>query len=157
MNVDYPLEIMDDGFDDVNLKRRYSAYYCVKGELSCDKIEDNIEGIHITLRNWSIADEAYSNTGMKSPYFTIELSEVFISDNIGLLTSAMKTGREIELHYKDKNYFISRNEMNNWYLYCEEIKITQTFSSIEDLLNNATFGSDAINSVLDELVVDYIL
>ena len=94
---------------------------------------------------------------MKSPYFTIELSEVFISDNIGLLTSAMKTGREIELHYKDKNYFISRNEMNNWYLYCEEIKITQTFSTIEDLLNNATFGSDAINSVLDELVVDYIL
>lgn len=78
INMDYPLEIMEDGMDDDSLKRRYRVYYCVKGELPCDKIEDTIEDIHITLRNWNIANEAYANTGIEKPYFIIELMDIFI-------------------------------------------------------------------------------
>lgn len=157
VNVNYPLEIMDDGIDDGNLKRRYCVYYSVKGELPCDKIEDNIEGVRITLRNWNIANEAYSNTGMDIPFFIIELTDIFINDNKELISSAMGLGREIEFHYKDKDYFISHNNMNDWYLYCEETKITQIFSSVVELLNKAKLENINISSVFDEIVIDYIL
>ena len=157
VNVDYPLEIMDNGIDDGDWKRRYYVYYCMKGELPCDKIEDNIGGIPVTLRNWNIANEAYANTSMAKPYFIIELGEISINDNRGLLSYALEMGREIEFHYKNKNYFISRNNANDWYLYCEQTKGTQTFSSSEDLLNKATLDNTNINNVFDEVVVDYIL
>ncbi len=157
VDVDYPLEIMDNGIDDRDLKRRYYVYYCVKGELPCNKIEGNIEDIPVTLRNWNIAGEAYANTGMDKPYFIIELGEITINDNRGLISHALEMGREIEFRYKDKNYFISRHKVNNWYLYCEQTKSTQTFYSSEDLLTKATLDNIDINSVWDEIIVDYIL
>ncbi len=81
INIHYPLEIMDNGISSVNLKRNYSVYYSVKGMLPYDKIEDTIQGVSVILRNWNIANESYSNTGMIPPYFIIELTDIFISDN----------------------------------------------------------------------------
>lgn len=78
IDIMYPLEIMDLGVDEYRDKREYSVYYSVKGQLPVKKIESKDSGVSITLRDWTIADESYSNTGMVAPYFIIEVSNVFL-------------------------------------------------------------------------------
>ena len=80
VNIDFPLEIMDDGIDAKTLKRNYTVYYAVKGQLPKDKISMSISNIDITMRNDVIAKEAYSNTDMQVPFFVIELSNILFKD-----------------------------------------------------------------------------
>lgn len=71
---------MDLGFNDENSKRAYCVYYSVKGKLPVDKIQLKIGEINIVLRNWNVAEESYSNTGMEKPYFIIEVLDLLIKD-----------------------------------------------------------------------------
>lgn len=157
IDVNYPLEIMDFGFIEEERKREYSVYYSVKGELTADKIQVIIGNGEIVLRNWNISNESYSNTGMQKPYFIIEVSDLFIEDTKYEFYSAVKTGREIEFSYNDKNYFESHNGDTDWYIYCEETKADQHFESAEDLLKHAILGNQNINDLWHDIKVDYIL
>ena len=74
----YPLEAMNFSDDDEEYTYQYCVYYCVKGKLPVDKMQKKIGEVNVTLRNWTIADEAYANTAMKQPYFIIELEGVII-------------------------------------------------------------------------------
>ena len=78
IEVDYPLAAMYFPDEEDPYKHEYIVYYCVKGKLPADKMNDQIGSVHVTLRNWNVADEAYANTAMKAPYFIIELDQIMI-------------------------------------------------------------------------------
>lgn len=156
INIDYPLEIMDLGFNDYNSKRQYSVYYSVKGELPIDRIQIKISETNIVLRNWNIADDTYSNTGMEKPYFIIEVSDLLIKDIKYEFYSALKMGREIEFQYNGKNYFVSRNNDEDWYVYCEETNKSQSFRSSEQLLKDAMLDEVNINELFNDMEINYI-
>lgn len=73
IDINYPLEVMDFSTDKKETTYHYIVYYCVKGKLTVDKMNEKIGDVDLTLRNWTIADEAYAQTGMEAPYFIIEL------------------------------------------------------------------------------------
>lgn len=78
IRIEYPLEAMHFADEEEAFKHKYIVYYCVKGKLPVDKMNDQIGSVHVTLRNWNVADEAYANTGMKAPYFIVELDQIMI-------------------------------------------------------------------------------
>ncbi|MBU5676842.1 hypothetical protein KQI88_10470 [Alkaliphilus sp. MSJ-5] len=78
IHIMYPLEIMDLGIDRDKNKREYSVYYSVKGKLPIDRIEHIDDEVSFILRNWNIASESYSNTGMIAPYFIVEVLNIFL-------------------------------------------------------------------------------
>lgn len=83
IDIDYPLEVMDFSTDEKGtVVRQYMVYYCVKGKLPVDKMNEKIGDVDLTLRNWNIADEAYAQTGMKPPYFIIELELTIACNHI---------------------------------------------------------------------------
>lgn len=153
----YPLEIVDNGIDDTTLTRNYLVYYCVKGSLPCDKIEDYVEHTPVVLRNYTIAGEAYNNTGMKEPYFIIEIKNIFIRDNEGVITTFLEMGREIEFHFEDCNYFMSRHDNSNWYLYNEETQEKQDFPSYQAMLSGTIIDNKQLNMVWNEIIIDCVL
>lgn len=157
INEMLPLEIMNLGFETKGDMREYCIYYVVKGELPTDKIQTHIGQVELTLRNWNIANEAYANTGMEKPYFIIEVSHIFLKDIKGAFTEAVQYGREIEFIYQDKHYFESRNNDQDWYIYCEETKETQHFTSAEALLIGTVLDKKNINDIWDELIIECIL
>lgn len=157
INIYYPLEIMDLGFNNEIGRREYLVYYSVKGVLPIDKIELTVNDVNIVLRNWNIAHESYANTGMERPYFIIEIGSLFLKDTKYEFYNAIKSGREIEFSYNGKNYFVSRSDDTNWYIYCEETKTKQHFTSVEKLLNNATLEDLNINDLWNDIRIDYIL
>jgi len=157
VDVDFPLEIMDIGIDYKTLKRGYIVYYAVKGQLPKEKMSTNIGSVDITMRNDIIADEAYANTGMQAPFFIIELSNLAFADNENVFKEAVHTGREIEFSYNGQHFFESRNSDNDWYIYCEETKETQSFLSVQELIENTTLQGDNINELWGEISLDCIL
>jgi len=157
INIDFPLEIMDLGFNVENSKRAYCVYYSVKGELPIDKIQLTIGEINIVLRNWNVAEESYSNTGMENPYFIIEVLDLFIKDIQYEFYYAVKTGRKIEFQYNGKNYFVSRNNDQDWYAYCEETKKSQRFTSSEHLLKATMLDGVYINELFNDIKINSIL
>ncbi|HEY4602258.1 MAG TPA: hypothetical protein VIG73_13410 [Cerasibacillus sp.] len=74
----YPLTAMDISGEEDSYKNEYVVYYSVKGKLPVDKMKDKIAEVDVTLRNFNVADEVYANTGMKEPYFIIELNRIII-------------------------------------------------------------------------------
>lgn len=156
INTYYPLEIMDLGFNEKISKREYIVYYSVKGELPIDKIKLTINNANIVLRNWNIAHEAYANTGMDKPYFIIEIDNIFLKDTKYEFYNAVRTGREIEFSYNGKNYFESRNDDNDWYIYCEETKTKQHFKSAEELLKYTILEDMNINDLWNDIRIDCI-
>ena len=81
ISLDAPLEIMSLGISDTFLQHEYIAYYAVKGYLPVPKLSKSIGDISITMRNDTIAKEAYANTDMPTPFFIIEISDIFLIDN----------------------------------------------------------------------------
>lgn len=156
-DFDYPLEIMDNGFENEKCKRGYSVYYSVKGKIPQDRIELTIDEINIVLRNWNIAYEAYANTGMKKPFFIIEISNIFLKDTKYEFYNAVRSGREIEFSYNRKNYFESRNSDIDWYIYCIETKISQHFREEDELLKEAMLENLNINVLWNDISIDCIL
>lgn len=122
-----------------------------------DKIEMTISGTIIVLRNWNIADETYSNTGMEKPFFIFEILNIFVKDTKYEFYSSVKCGREIEFSYNGKNYFESRNSDTDWYIYCEETNISQHFISADELLKDAMLENLNINVLWNDIKIDYIL
>lgn len=157
VDIDFPLEIMDDGIDAKTLKRNYTVYYAVKGQLPKDKMSISISNIDITMRNDVVAKEAYSNTDMKPPYFVIELSNILLADNENAFKEAINTGREMEFSYNGQHFFESRNNNKEWYIYCEETKETQKFSSAQELIENAVLQGCNINELWENISLDCIL
>lgn len=157
IDVNYPLEIMDLGFNDEKIKREYSVFYSVKGKLPIDKIQVLVSNVRIVLRNWNISNESYSNTGMQKPYFIIEVLDLFIEDIKYEFYDSVKTGREIEFRYGGKKYFESHNSDIDWYIFCEETESSQHFKSADDLLEYAILGSQNINDLWHDIKIDYIL
>lgn len=70
---------------------------------------------------------------------------------------AVKYGREIEFSYKGKHYFESRHGDTDWYIYCEETKEKQHFSSSNKLLLNAILDGNNINDIWEDIIIDCIL
>ncbi|MFI3214363.1 MAG: hypothetical protein R3Y24_13625 [Eubacteriales bacterium] len=157
VNIDFPLEILDNGIDDKTLKRNYIAYYAVKGQLPKDKMNMIISDVDITMRNAAVAKESYSNTGMKTPYFVIELSNILLPDNENAFKEAVNIGREIEFGYNGQHFFESRKSSTEWYIYCEETKETQKFSSAQELIDNTILQGCNINNLWEKISLDCIL
>lgn len=78
VDVHFPIEVMDFFFNAEKQKREYFAYYSVKGALPVDRIETVRDTADVMFRNWNVAKERYSNTGMETPYFIIEISNIFL-------------------------------------------------------------------------------
>jgi hypothetical protein len=157
IDIQFPIEIMDCGIDDQTLKRGYTVYYAVKGCLPKEKMVTNIDGIDAIMRSNEIADESYANTNMDKPFFIIELNNIFLCDNKAVFEDALHTGREVEFHYGADYYFLSRNQRNQWYIYCEQTKITETYNSSQKLLEKARVGGIDINTIWNDIVIDYLL
>lgn len=157
INVDFPLEIIDIGIDDKTLKRGYIVYYAVKGQLPKEKMNTNIGNVDITMRNDIVANEAYANTDMQTPFFIIELSNIVLDDNENVFREAVDTGREIEFSYNGQHFFESRNNDNDWYIYCEETKETQHFSSAQELIKNSILQGKNINELWEQISLECML
>ena len=71
--------------------------------------------------------------------------------------SAVHIGHEIEFTYCGQHYFESRNSDTDWYIYHEETKHTQHFTSASDLLANAELQGCNINDVWMQITIDSIL
>lgn len=157
LDIRFPLEIMDLGFETNIGKRVYGVYFSVQGRMPVDKIEVIVDDVTLTLRNSAIATEAYANTGMKEPYFIIEVSHILLEDRMAEFYEAVNCGREIEFSYKEKHYFESRNHAQDWYIYCEETKVIQHFMSAEELLRETIIDGQNMNELWDGLRIDCIL
>lgn len=157
IDIQFPIEIMDCGRDDQTLKRGYTVYYAVKGSLPQEKMVTNIDGIDAIMRSNEIADESYANTSMDKPFFIIELSNILLCDNKAVFEDALNTGREVEFHYAGYHYFLSRNQRKQWYIYCEQTKITETYNTPQELLRRARLGDIEIHSIWNSIVIDYLL
>ena len=157
IDTGFPLEIMDNGINDNLLKREYIAYYAVKGQLPTQRMNMEIDDVAITMRNDDIAKESYANTDIPVPFFIIELCPVFIPDNKTIFSDAVLLGREIEFSFDAKHYFESRKNEAIWYVYCEETKAYQYFSSADELLKNASIEGKNINNIWREISLDCIL
>ncbi|ONI37570.1 hypothetical protein AN639_08010 [Candidatus Epulonipiscium fishelsonii] len=75
IDIQFPIEIMDLSMDE------FIVYYAVKGKLKEPKLILHIEEVELTMRDHETASEAYANTGMKKPFFIIEVSNIFIIIN----------------------------------------------------------------------------
>lgn len=157
IDIQFPIEIMDCGIDAQTLKRRYTVYYAVKGCLPQEKIAINIDDVNVIMRDDEISDEGYANTSMEKPFFIIELNNILLCDNKAVFEVALNTCREVEFHYGGYNYFLSRNKNNQWYIYCEQTKITEIYNTHEELLGRARLGGIDINSIWNDIVIDYLL
>lgn len=157
INVMFPIEIMDLGFTTRESMREYWVYFSAKGQLPIDKIESKLGEVPIILRNWNIADEAYCNTAMEKPYFIIEVQNIRLKDVKGEFHEAVSCGREIEFSYRSKHYFESRKGDKTWYIYCEETRETQYFTSSDELLLEAILDGRNINEIWEDIVIDCIL
>lgn len=70
---------------------------------------------------------------------------------------AVFMGREIEFSYHGKHYFESRDSDTNWYVYCEETKCRQYFSSPNELIENTILQDTNINDIWEQISIDCIL
>ena len=70
---------------------------------------------------------------------------------------SIATGREIELHCREKHYFLSRYSDTEWYFWCEETKEKQTFASGDELYRNATIEGKRFSEELTNIRIDAIL
>lgn len=70
---------------------------------------------------------------------------------------SIATGREIELHCREKHYFLSRYSDTEWYFWCEETKEKQTFVSGDELYRNATIEGKRFSEELTNIRIDAIL
>lgn len=68
--ADRPIEAIDYSWFD-NTKRYYEVFYCVSGNLMED-FKINLDGVDILFAN----DLNLYNTGMKKPYFLINISNL---------------------------------------------------------------------------------
>lgn len=152
-----PLEIIDLGFNTRTSLREYMVYFSVKGQLPIDKIESKLEQLTIVLRNCTIADEAYDNTGMERPYFIVEVKSIFLKDTKSEFYEAIRCGREIEFNYRGKHYFESRHGSKRWHIYCEETKQHQYFTTADELVLNAKLEGENMNDVWEDITIDCIL
>ena len=76
INIEYPLEIMDNFWNEQKDKRCYESYYSVKGELFEDKTILYDKDVVITLYTPGTKEPIYSNTGMEMPYFILEITNI---------------------------------------------------------------------------------
>lgn len=157
IDSNFPIEICDIGINDTVLKREYMVYYDVKGSLPVPKIHMTIGEVDIIIRNDDIAQESYANTGMQSPFFVIELSGILLSDTKSIFSEAVEAGREIEFSYLGQHFFESRNHDHDWYIYCEETKASQNFSSAKELLEKTILQGCNLNTLWEQISIDCIL
>lgn len=73
------------------------------------------------------------------------------------LQDALQTGREIEFGYNNQDYFISRTQEEEWYLYCQQTEEQQKFKTAEELFNHAKFGEELLKNQLTRIQIQYIL
>ncbi|WP_317854041.1 hypothetical protein [Chakrabartyella piscis] len=72
------------------------------------------------------------------------------------ILDALETGKDIEFHYGTYNYFITRNSDGGYLYCCIETKFPQQYASKASLLEKAMVGNVKIESVMNELEIDYI-
>ncbi|MBC5737554.1 hypothetical protein [Lawsonibacter faecis] len=70
---------------------------------------------------------------------------------------AVFMGREIEFSYCGQHYFESRRTETDWFIYCEEEKYTQHFSSPQELIKNTMLQKVNINEIWEHIIIDCIL
>ena len=78
-------------------------------------------------------------------------------DTAQTFTEAVLTGREIEFTCGANHYFESRNTDTDWYIYCEETRAAQHFSSGRALLAQAVLQGENISQMWGRITIDCIL
>ena len=77
--------------------------------------------------------------------------------NEASIKESIATGREIELHCRDKHYFLSRYSDIEWYFWCEETKEKQMFESGDELYRKAMIESKLLCEEQTNIRIDSIL
>ena len=73
IRVERPLEVMEWSWNDTKDKRKYSSFYSVKGELFQEELVIYDKDVMISLFHSDSNKPLYRNTGMKKPYFILEI------------------------------------------------------------------------------------
>lgn len=104
LKADDAVEIADNGIDWGKLKRSYTAFYCVKGELDQEEIETTLGTLKVVF------NKELTNPPVKirAPHFFINIYDIYIEDKETIIQEALSTRREIEYSYNGEDFFISR-------------------------------------------------
>ena len=116
------------------------------------RFADKVERYYEQCSPKVIRDDEFERNG-----YTAFWNEWYRRYNEAELIESIATGREVELHCRDKHYFLSRYSDTEWYLRCEETKEKQMFSSGEALYRNAKIDSKLLCEELMNIRIDAIL
>ena len=145
LTVDDAVEIADNGINWGKLKRSYTAYYCVKGELDEEKIEIALGDLSIVFQKDIVTPPVKIN----APHFFINIYNIFIEDKETIIQEALETRREIEYSYNGENFFVSRRNFKP-YVSNEQTE-EETYYSNEDELYYCE-----LKDIIDEIEIKFI-
>ena len=145
LKVDDAVEIVDNGIDWGKLKRAYTVFYCVKGEIDEDRIETTVGGLKVVF-NSEITNPPVK---IRTPHFFINIYDIYIEDKETIIQEALATRREIEYSYNGENFFISRRNFKP-YVSNEQTE-EETYYNSEDELYYYE-----LKDIVDDIEVKFI-
>ena len=116
------------------------------------RFADKVERYYDQCSPKVIRDDEFDRNG-----YTAFWNEWYRRYNEAELTESIATGREIELHCRDKHYFLSRHSDTEWYFWCEETNEKQMFASGEELYRTAKIDGKLLCEELTNIRIDAIL
>ncbi len=116
------------------------------------RFADKVERYYDQCSPKVIRDDEFDRNG-----YTTFWNEWYRRYNEAELVESIATGREIELHCRDKHYFLSRYSDTEWYFWCEETKEKQMFASGDELYRTATIDGKLLCKELTNIRIDAIL
>ncbi len=145
LRVDDAVEIADNAINWGKLKRSYTAYYCVKGEIDEESIETFVGGLKVVF-NKNLTNPPVK---IRSPHFFINIYDILIDDKETIIQESLATRREIEYSYNGENFFISRRNFKP-YVSNEQTE-EETYYSSEDELYYYE-----LKDIIDEIEIKFI-
>jgi len=115
------------------------------------RFADQVERYYDRCSPKVIRDDEFERNG-----YTAFWNEWYRRYNDAELTESIAAGREIELHCRDKHYFISRYSDIQWFFRCEETKEKQMFASGGELYRNAKIDGKLLPEELVNIRIDTI-
>ncbi len=153
IDIDFPIEIVDLGIDDTKLKRGFSAYYAVKGQLPSDDIASDVVGpITISMHNHDYNWEVPSNTSMDPPYFVVEVAGVQLPDNQSVFHRAVDSSRSVYFDFDNKNYVLQKKQ-HQWSIRCQDNGTDQFFANASDIFATAKLSNRRLNFIWKSIEV----
>lgn len=116
------------------------------------RFTEKVEGYYRSCQPKKIPEDEFERNGYLA--FWNEWRQRYVE---ATLQDAFQTGREIEFGYGNQDYFISRTQEEEWYLYCQQTEEQQKFKTAEELYNHAKFGEELLKNQLTQIQIQYIL